>query len=243
MTSENYGGQTAADPFTKFWTDMMSKMGSSGATPPFGVSQEEVSRQMRQACFDAWAKYCEDFMRSDAFLDAMKKSMDGALAFRQQVNDFLKKAVGDSPLASSDDTETIVLAVRSLEERVLDRSLVEDVVARDELAADLLQLDHVTEFNVFACFAALEQLRVLLEDAEQLLFVRHTLTFEDTPSRLVHDLLAQHDEVIDLLDNGRGLGSLQDAVKSLALSQCLANGPCPPEQVLDHPNQLHIQGL
>ena len=121
MTREDYGSPTAADPFTKFWTDMMSKMGSSGVTPPFGVSQEEVSRQMRQACFDAWAKYCEDFMRSEAFLDAMKKSMDGALAFRQQVNDFLKKAVGDSPLASSDDTETIVLAVRSLEERVLDR--------------------------------------------------------------------------------------------------------------------------
>jgi len=126
-------GQGASpDPFTKFWSDMMAQMsgaaGSSGAgaspSGPFGAfgpSQEEVARQMRQAFFDSWARYAEDYMRSDAFLDAMKKSMDQALAFKQQINEFLTKSLRESQMPTQDDTDSILLAVRRLEERVLDR--------------------------------------------------------------------------------------------------------------------------
>ena len=115
------GGSTEA--FTKFWTDMFSRM-----TPPGGVgmpfappSPEETAKQMRQAMFDSWAKHCEDFMRSDVFLDSMKKSMDGALAFRQKLNDFLTKILQESQIPARSDTEAILLAVRRMEEKVLDR--------------------------------------------------------------------------------------------------------------------------
>ena len=69
----------------------------------------------------------------------------------------------------------------------------------------------MTELNVFASLAADEQFRVRLEDAEQLLLVRHTLAFEDPSSCLVHDSLAQLDVVIDLLDDRRGQGHVHDA--------------------------------
>ncbi len=115
------GGSTEA--FTKFWSDMFSRL-----TPPGGVgmsftppSPEETAKQMRQAMFDSWAKHCEDFMRSDVFLDSMKKSMDGALAFRQKLNDFLTKTLQDSQMPARSDTESILLAVRRMEEKVLGR--------------------------------------------------------------------------------------------------------------------------
>lgn len=124
MPNPGNGDAGSTEAFTKFWTDMFSRMSPpGGAGMPFAAppSPEEAAKQMRQAMFDAWAKHCEEFMRSDAFLDAMKKSMDGALAFRQKLNEFLTKSLQDSQIPARSDTESILLAVRRMEEKVLDR--------------------------------------------------------------------------------------------------------------------------
>jgi len=116
------GNSNNSDAFSRFWTDMVSKM-----TPPGMMSQatapsmEETTRQMRQAFFDSWAKYCEEFMSSEQFMDAMRKSMEGALAFKQQVNEFLTQSLHESQMPSREDTDSIMLVLRSVEERVLDR--------------------------------------------------------------------------------------------------------------------------
>lgn len=133
MDEKNKSGGSPMDPFTQYWTDMMAKMSQAGMQAQ-AATQEEMGKQMRQAFFDAWAKACEDMMRSDVFLDAMKKSMEGALQFKQQMNEFLRKAMGDSPLPSRDDTESIILAVRRLEGRVLDR--LEELSERVEALED-----------------------------------------------------------------------------------------------------------
>jgi hypothetical protein len=108
----------------------MSSAGRAPAAPP----QEEMLKQMRQAFFDAWAKYCDEFLRSPAYLEAMKKSMDGALAFKQQVNEFLTRALHESQAPARSDTDSILLVLRSLEERVLGR--IEDLNRRVEQVAE-----------------------------------------------------------------------------------------------------------
>lgn len=60
-------------------------------------------------------------MSSEPFLEAMRKSMEGALAFKQQVNEFLAQSLNESQLPSREDTDSIMLVLRSVEERVLDR--------------------------------------------------------------------------------------------------------------------------
>lgn len=119
----------ATDVFTRFWTDAMSRM-SPSAGDMFGTSQNEVSKHMRRAFFDAWEHHCEDYMKSDAFLDAMKKSMDQSLTFREQMNQFFATTLRTYHMPSQDDTDSILLAVRRLEERVLRR--VDDLAQRVE---------------------------------------------------------------------------------------------------------------
>jgi len=123
-----------SDPFTGFWMDLMSRMAGAGR-PAATPSQDEVFKQMRQAFFDAWAQYCDEFMRSPAYLEAMKKSMDGALAFKQQVNEMLTRALHEQQIPARSDTDSILLVLRSLEERVLSRidhlnERVDDLAAR-----------------------------------------------------------------------------------------------------------------
>lgn len=136
---DQYNGSpfgSTADPFTRFWTDCVSKMSGAGfAQSPPNLS-DDAMKQMRRAFFDAWAGHCDEFMRSPAFLDGMKKSMDGALAFREQVNEFMTRALHEAQVPARTDTDAIMLVLRSMEERVLDRldRLEERVSALDGVA-------------------------------------------------------------------------------------------------------------
>lgn len=100
---------------------MMSGMGATTMGKAFTATQEEAAKQMRQAFLDAWAKSCDEFMHSEQFLDMMKSAMDGALAFRERMNQFISNTMQGGPIPSRDDTDSILQAVRTLEERVLDR--------------------------------------------------------------------------------------------------------------------------
>jgi hypothetical protein len=111
----------AGDPFNRFWTDWMAQMGAMGVVPPSGPSCEEAMKQMRKGFFDAWAKHCDEFMRSEPFLDAMKRSMDNALAFKQQLNEFLTRSLHDGQAPARSDTDSIMLVLRSFEDRLLKR--------------------------------------------------------------------------------------------------------------------------
>jgi hypothetical protein len=111
----------ATDPFTKFWSECVSKMSGAGFAPSPTQVSDDAMKQMRRAFFDAWAHHCEEFMRSPAFLEGMKKAMDGALAFREQLNEFMTKALHESQIPARSDTDSILLVLRSMEERVLDR--------------------------------------------------------------------------------------------------------------------------
>lgn len=121
--SGDHGSSSSADPFTSFFSDLMSKMAMPGAasaapTSPMGA---DFSKQMRQSFFDSMSSYCDDFMRSEQFLTAMRQSMDGALAFRQQLDRFLTSTVRSGQQPAREDTDHILLVLRSMEERVIHR--------------------------------------------------------------------------------------------------------------------------
>lgn len=125
---DNSGGNNApgptGDPFSKFWMDCLSKMASAGFAPPSSPatgSSDEAVKQMRRAFFDSWAQYCEEFMRSPAFLEGMKRAMDSSLAFREQLNEFMTRALHEGQIPARSDTDSILVVLRSLEDRVLDR--------------------------------------------------------------------------------------------------------------------------
>lgn len=120
----NNASGPAGDPFSKFWMDCLTKMASAGFAPsPSSTtgSSDEAAKQMRRAFFDSWAQHCEEFMRSPAFLEGMKRAMDSSLAFREQLNEFLTRALHEGQFPARSDTDSILVVLRSLEDRVLDR--------------------------------------------------------------------------------------------------------------------------
>ena len=121
--ADNHHQSATADPFARFWSDMMSQMptmGAAGGATTRGGS-DEMAKQMQRMFFEALAKYCDEFMRSEQFLSGMKQMMDRSIAFKQQVDQFLTKAMHGMQAPARADMEDITGVLRSVEERVLSR--------------------------------------------------------------------------------------------------------------------------
>ncbi len=107
--------------FQKIWMETMSETMQAAFTFTPNSPPPEVLRQIRSGIFSALAESWGQFMRSPEFLDTMKQSMEQAVTFRKATNDFLGKARHQMQAPSSEDIDTIMLAVRHMEKRLLDR--------------------------------------------------------------------------------------------------------------------------
>lgn len=116
MAGDNFG-VPGPEAFTAFWSDFLAKVAPPGSTALGG----NYAETMRKALFDAWTRYLDDYMRSDAFLQMMKQSTDHALAWQQQMNEYLQRGLAAAQMPGKEDSNHIALLVRGMEERVTAR--------------------------------------------------------------------------------------------------------------------------
>lgn len=118
-----------AAAFQKMWAESLTKSVQAAWTSSAGgnTAPPEILKQMRAGIFEALAQSWDQFMRSPEFLDVMRQWMEQAVSFRKMTNDFIAKARKEAQSPSTEDVENILLAVRHMEKRLLDRM--------DELAA------------------------------------------------------------------------------------------------------------
>jgi hypothetical protein len=130
---DNDHASRTADPFTQFWSDMMSRMAPPKAPEAPADASRDAARHMQRIFFDAMAQYFDDFMRSEQFLRMMKESMDRSLQLKQMVNQFLAQAHRQAQSASTTDVDDLAGCLKSIEDRILARiDRLEDKVAAVE---------------------------------------------------------------------------------------------------------------
>jgi hypothetical protein len=121
-----------AAAFQKIWMETMSKLAQSAFTFSPNSPPPEIMKQIRSGIFQALATSWEDFMRSPQFLEGMRQNMENAIAFRKMTNEFLGRARTEMQAPSKTDIDTVMLNVRHMEKRLLDRL--------DELSAQVARL-------------------------------------------------------------------------------------------------------
>ena len=110
------------DPITAFWRDVMARSGAAASGMPgmpgmpgmdpsaaAAFMTPEAMKRMQGAFFEAMAQYAEQYMRSPQFLEQMKKSMDQAMQFRQQMDDFLKSNMASAFEATTGGANSEIL--------------------------------------------------------------------------------------------------------------------------------------
>jgi len=107
--------------FMRMWLDGATKRASSGVMPQSESSASDGVKQMRDMYFQALGQRSEEFMRSPQFLEMMKQGRDAAVAMRQQTNDMLARAHHAVGSLAQPDVDSLLMAVRRCETRVLDK--------------------------------------------------------------------------------------------------------------------------
>ncbi|HEV2210454.1 MAG TPA: hypothetical protein VG167_16895 [Verrucomicrobiae bacterium] len=134
---EKTAEQAAA--FQKMWSETASKIVQAAFTFSPNSAPPDILRQIRSGIFAALGQSWEEFMRSPQFIESMKQWMDSAITFRKLTNDFLAKARSDLQAPSRQDIDTLMLTIRHMEKRVLDRL--------DDLAVEVRELSSKANRN------------------------------------------------------------------------------------------------
>jgi hypothetical protein len=121
MNDENQSSAGQAAAFQKIWAESLSTIAQSAMAFAPASAPEETIRQIRSGILKALAHSWEEFLRSPEFLQGMKQWMDQSIAFRQMSHDFMAKARQEFQEPSRSDLDGLLVAVRSLEHRILAR--------------------------------------------------------------------------------------------------------------------------
>lgn len=135
MNEQHDGTNQTAEQWAAFqeiWGETFSKLMQLGFTFSPESAPPEFMRQMRSGIFQALGQSWEHFLRSPQFMEGMKQHMDNAIAFRKMSGDFFSKVHHETQSTSRDDIDAVMLAVRHMENRILDR--VERLAAKIETA-------------------------------------------------------------------------------------------------------------
>jgi hypothetical protein len=117
------GGDTNG-PFsalTQMWMEMAASAMQAWQPSAGPTASPEILRKGRSDLLQVWSDWCEQLMRSSAFLEAQKQCMTGNLAVRKQFRANLRRMQRDLQIAGREDIDALVAAVRRSQRRVLDQ--------------------------------------------------------------------------------------------------------------------------
>ena len=109
------------ESFQKIWMDTFTRMAQTAFSATPGSAPPEIIRQMRSGIFEALAKSWDEYLRSPQFMEGMKQWMDNAILFRKMTNEFFTKTRHETQDIAREDIDSVMLAVRHMEKRILDR--------------------------------------------------------------------------------------------------------------------------
>ena len=115
------GGFEAAQQMGNLWVEWATKMATASMAFRAGSAPPDTARDVRDAGFTAMSQAADRFMRTPQFLEMMKQSLDGSIAFRKQLNELLTQTHHSVQGVAKQDVEGVTKAIRRVETRVLAR--------------------------------------------------------------------------------------------------------------------------
>jgi uncharacterized protein YdcH (DUF465 family) len=120
--SENtnkYFDEVAA--FQKLWTDSFANMASVWSQFSPGSPPPDEMRKMRGGMLKVLADTWDEYMRTPQFMEMMKASLNGALDLKRLASDGMNRVHEQFKTPSKEDIDEVLLAIRHVERRILDR--------------------------------------------------------------------------------------------------------------------------
>jgi uncharacterized protein YdcH (DUF465 family) len=117
--ANKYFDQVAA--FQKLWTDSFANMASVWSQFSPGSPPSDEMRKMRGGMLKVLAETWDEYMRTPHFMEMMKASLNGALDLKRLASDGMNRVHEQFKTPSKEDIDEVLLAIRHVERRLLDR--------------------------------------------------------------------------------------------------------------------------
>ena len=117
--ANKYFDQVAA--FQKLWTDSFANMASVWSQVSPGSPPSDEMRKMRGGMLKVLADTWDEYMRTPQFMEMMKASLNGALDLKRLASDGINRVHEQFKTPSKEDIDEVLLAIRHVERRLLDR--------------------------------------------------------------------------------------------------------------------------
>ena len=117
-------GSDMNDPFsnlTQMWLQMAANATQAWQPAAGSTASPEMFHKGRADLMQVWSDWCEQLLRSSAFLEAQKQSMTRSLALRKQIRANLRRMQRELQIAGREDIDALVVAVKRSQRRVLDQ--------------------------------------------------------------------------------------------------------------------------
>ena len=111
--------QTAA--LQKLWTDSFASMAGVWSQFTPGAPPADEMRKMRSGMLKVLAETWDEYMRTPQFMEMMKASLNGALDLKRMARDGMNRVHEQFENPSKEDIDGVLLAIRHVERRLLDR--------------------------------------------------------------------------------------------------------------------------
>jgi uncharacterized coiled-coil protein SlyX len=122
MNSDNlnkYFDQVTA--FQKLWTDSLANMASVWSQFSPGSPPTDEMRKMRGGMLKVLAETWDEYMRTPQFMEIMQASLNGMLDLKGMARDGMNRVHEQFENPSKNDIDDVLLAIRHVERRLLDR--------------------------------------------------------------------------------------------------------------------------
>jgi hypothetical protein len=107
--------------FQKLWMDSFANMTGVWSQFSAGSPPADEMRKMRGGMLKVLAETWDEYLRTPQFLEIMKASMNGALDLKRMAREGINRVHEQFENPSKEDIDGVLLAIRHVERRLLDR--------------------------------------------------------------------------------------------------------------------------
>ena len=107
--------------FQRLWTDSFANMASVWSQFTPGSPPSDEIRKMRGGMLKVLAETWDVYMRTPQFMEMMKGSLNGTLDLKRMARDAINRVHEQFENPSKEDIDGVLLAIRHVERRLLDR--------------------------------------------------------------------------------------------------------------------------
>jgi hypothetical protein len=121
MSDNTNKGFDQVAAFQKLWMDSFANMTSVWSQFSPGSPPSDEMREMRGGMLKVLAETWDEYMRTPLFMEMMKASLNGALDLKRLASDGINRVHEQFKTPSKEDIDEVLLAIRHVERRLLDR--------------------------------------------------------------------------------------------------------------------------